>query len=340
MYQIYQDISQGNQSAARIARLRGQLKLQNLDGFIIPHADEYQGEYIPEYAERLAWVSGFTGSAGMAIVLADTAAIFVDGRYTIQVADQIDAAVMTAHDLFAPGVPDWIKQNLPSGAKLGFDPWLLTASEAEKFQKAAHAANAEIIAVDINPIDAVWDDAPAKPSKPISAQPQEFAGQSAADKIAEIQKKLIDKSADAVVLTLCDSVSWLFNIRGNEIAHNPVVLAYAIVPAKGKASLFIEKTKVPSTLVNTLDQTTTLCSPNNFEAALTKLGKSSAHVMLDKSTAPEKVRLTLLAARASIIDATDPCILPKAIKNQAELNGARAAHKRDGVAMARFLVLA
>ncbi len=337
MYQIYQDISQGDKSASRIARLRKHLEAQNLDGFIIPHSDEFQGEYIPEYAERLAWISGFTGSAGMAIVLKDKAAIFVDGRYTIQVAEQIDANIFTAHDLFKPGVSDWIKQNLPKGGKLGFDPWLLTSREAEKFQKSAHSAEGETIAVEQNLVDFVWEDAPAKPSKPIFAQSIEYAGQTTVDKVAAIQTKLIEKSADAVVITLTDSVSWLFNIRGNEIAHNPVVLAYAIVPAKGKALLFLDKDKVPNDVMNELEATTKIIAPNKFEAALTDLGKANAHVMLDKATAPEKVRLILLAAHATIIPAQDPCILPKAIKNKTELQGARDAHKRDGVAMARFL---
>ncbi len=337
MYQIYQDISQGDQSASRIASLRKQLEIHDLDGFIIPHSDEYQGEYIPQYAERLAWVTGFTGSAGIAIILKDKAAIFVDGRYTIQVSEQIDKKIITAHDLFKPGVADWIKNNLPKGGKLGFDPWLLTAKEASTYQKAAHAADGKTIAVDTNLIDEIWHDAPAKPSKPIMAQPLEYAGQTTADKIAAIQQTIKQKSADVVVLTLTDSVSWLFNIRGNEIAHNPVVLAYAIVPVKGKAMLFLDKAKVSDDVLATLSPTTDITSPDDFETALSALGKAGARVMLDKATAPEKIRLTLLAAQAPVIAATDPCVLPKAIKNKAELQGARDAHKRDGIAMARFL---
>ncbi len=337
MYQSFKDVSQRDQSTSRITALRDELKNQNLDGFIIPHADEFQGEYLPAYAERLAWLTGFTGSAGSAIVLQDKAAIFVDGRYTIQGAEQTDETVITTLGLADITPTKWLKENLKSGQRLGFDPWLLTASQTDKFEKTAHSADAELIGVKINPVDTIWSDQPEKPSKPVFAQPMQYAGQSTADKITEIQKTLKDKGADAAVITRSDSVSWLFNIRGAEITHNPVVLSYAIINANAKAQLFIDPAKVPEDVAATLNQTTNIQSPDQFQSALDTLGKASAHVLLDKATTPEQIRLLLLNNNASIISGDDPCVLPKATKNRAELQGARAAHLRDGAVMARFL---
>ncbi|VAV95719.1 Xaa-Pro aminopeptidase [hydrothermal vent metagenome] len=337
MYQSFKDTSQRKHSANRVSALRTELEKQNLDGFIIPHADEFQGEYLPAYAERLAWLTGFTGSAGSAIVLADKAAIFVDGRYTIQVAEQIDDTVISALDSAKTAPDKWLAKNLKSDQRLGFDPWLLTASQTEKFKKAAHTAGAELVSLVQNPIDTIWHDQPEKPSKPLFAHPLQFAGKTTADKIAQIQKTLKEKDADAAVLSRTDSVSWLFNIRGNEITHNPVVLSYAIVKAKGKAQLFVDRAKVPEGVASLLAQTTDIQAPGQFASALGDLGKANAHVLLDKTTAPEQIRAILHDARASIITRADPCVLPKAIKNDVELSGARAAHLRDGAVMARFL---
>ncbi len=337
MYQSFKDASQHKHSASRVSALRAELEKQNLDGFIIPHADEFQGEYLPAHAERLAWLTGFTGSAGSAIVLADKAAIFVDGRYTIQVAEQTDKAVFTALDSTDMAPDKWLGENLKSGQRIAFDPWLLTASQTEKFKKAALAANAELVSLAQNPVDSIWHDQPAKPSKPLFAQPLQFAGKTSADKIAQIQKTLKEKGADAAILSRTDSVSWLFNIRGNEITHNPVVLSYAIIRATGKAQLFADRAKVPEDVASLLAQTTDIKAPDQFADALGDLGKANAHVLLDKTTAPEQIRAILHDARASIITGPDPCLLPKAIKNDVELSGARAAHLRDGAVMARFL---
>jgi len=337
MYQSFKDISQREHSAKRLCALRQRLKELNLDGFIVPHSDEFQGEYLPAYAERLAWLTGFTGSAGSAIVLADKAAIFIDGRYTIQVVEQTDSTAFTALNITDITPTKWVEENLNSGSRLGFDPWLLTASATDKFEKAAHGADAILIATQSNPIDDIWSDQPEKPSKPIFAQELQLAGKPTSDKISDIQKILKDKKADAAILTLSDSVSWLFNIRGAEIVHNPVVLAYAIINQTGKAQLFIDAKKVPKDIAARFAKTTNIESPDQFQQALAALGKSSARVLLDKSTAPEQIRRTLLDAKASIIDARDPCILPKALKNEAEQHGARTAHQRDGAVMARFL---
>jgi len=337
MYQSFKDVSERKHSAKRISALRDELKKQNLDGFIIPHSDEFQGEYLPAYAERLAWLTGFTGSAGSAVVLASKAAIFVDGRYTIQVVEQTDKTIISPLDSADTPPTKWVGKNLAAGQRLGFDPWLMTASESEKFEKAALSAGAELVSVAINPIDTIWTDQPQKPSKQIFSQPLEFSGQSTDKKIAAIKKTLKEKTADSAVITLTDSVSWAFNIRGAEITHNPVVLAYAIINADNKAQLFIEPDKVPDDVAADLAQTTDIIAPDQFENHLINLGKAGRHILLDKTTAPEHIRSTLIAAGAKIITADDPCIMPKAIKNKVELEGARNAHHRDGAVMARFL---
>jgi Xaa-Pro aminopeptidase len=337
MYQNFHDASQGEQAKQRISALRAELKKQNLAGFIIPHSDEFQGEYLPAYAERLAWLTGFTGSAGLAIVLQDSAAIFVDGRYKIQVVEQTDKSVITALDIFETTPQEWLAKNLDSGKVIAYDPWLLTPAQTEKFKKAAHKANGTLQGLTQNPIDTIWHDQPARPNAPVFSQPMQFAGKSEKDKLKEIRKQLASDGNEAAIITLSDSISWLFNIRGKEITHNPVVLAYAIVPAKGKASLFIDPAKIPEEVSTRLKPTTTIKPLDTFLPDLTKLGKDGARVLLDKSTAPEKVRVTLSNSNAIIISADDPCILPKAIKNQTELAGARAAHRRDGAVMARFL---
>lgn len=337
MYQSFSDTSEGAKSAERIAKLRRHLALQGLDGFIIPHADEYQGEYLPAYAERLAWLTGFTGSAGTAIILRDKAVIFVDGRYTIQVREQIDQSVVSPLDVMQHRPSQWLQENIAADLKIGFDPWLMTAGETQKFERAALAANAELVACEKNPIDAIWTDQPTRKTARIFSQPLQFTGKSVDEKISQLKKQLEKKQADAAVITLSDSVSWAFNIRGNEITHNPVVLAYAIINATGKAQLFVDADLVDEDVKASLANAARIEPVAGFAKSLEKLGKSNAHVLLDKNTAPEQIRRILLEAHASIIDSPDPCVLPKATKTEAELNGARAAHRRDGVAMARFL---
>ncbi|HHI81890.1 MAG TPA: M24 family metallopeptidase, partial [Rhizobiales bacterium] len=337
MFQSYDDISEKDQSAGRIAALRAWLADNGLDGFILHRGDEFQGEYVAAYAGRLSWLTGFTGSAGVVIVLKDKAAIFVDGRYTIQVKEQTDDSVLTALDVTSEPPAKWLAKNVSAGEKIAFDPWLLTTAQVEKYQKQAQSANARLVAVDHNPVDAIWTDQPARPSGKIFTQPIELAGRAAHEKIAGIQKQLNDKKAKAVVLTLSDSVSWLFNIRGSEIAHNPVVLAFAIVPESGKAQLFLDAAKVPDEVHKQLERTTTIEPPENFAPALARLAGSGAAIMVDPDHAASAIITLIEENGGAIIRASDPCILPKACKNEAELNGARAAHRRDGAVMARFL---
>ena len=318
---------------SRVTALRLLLKKQRLTGLIIPRQDEFQGEYVAAYAERLRWLTGFAGSWGIAILTLNKGAIFVDGRYTIQVRQQVDTKLFTPHHLVDEPPAAWIAENLKKGDVLGYDPWLLTADQAERFAAACAKVGAKLQALASNPIDTIWEDQPKRPTASLSVQPLQFAGQSVADKLAMIAKLLAKAGADATVLTQPDSVAWAFNIRGHDVPYTPVVLAYAILKKKGKAELFIDKAKLPEDVQAHLKKSVTLKKPAEFESALKALGKSA--IQIDGNWAPAKIKLAL--AKAKIINATDLCVLPKAKKNKTEQEGARAAHRRDGVAMSRFL---
>jgi Xaa-Pro aminopeptidase len=318
---------------SRVNALRLLLKKQKLSGLIIPRQDEFQGEYVASYAERLRWLTGFAGSWGLAILTLSKGAIFVDGRYTIQVRQQVDTKLFTPHHLIDEPPATWIAENLKKGNALGYDPWLLTADQAERFAAACAKIGAKLVPLAANPIDTIWEDQPKRPTASLSVQPLQFAGQSVAEKLAMIAKLLGKAGADATVLTQPDSVAWVFNIRGHDVPYTPVVLAYAILRKRGKAELFIDKIKLPEDVQAHLKKSVTIKKPAEFESSLKALGKSA--VQIDNNWAPAKIKLAL--ARAKIINATDLCILPKAKKNKTEQEGARAAHRRDGVAMSRFL---
>ena len=316
----------------RVALLRAELKGRKLTGFFVPRADEFQGEYVPAHAERLRWLTNFRGSAGVAIVTLKKAAIFVDGRYVIQVRQQVDEKIFQPFHLMDEQPTTWIAKNLKTGDRLGFDPWLVTADQARRFRDACEGVGAAFVPVDGNPIDAVWQDQPPPPMAEIVTQPTQFAGRTAAEKIKEIQKAL---KADAVVLTQPDSVAWLLNLRGFDVPHTPVVNAYAILPKRGKAELFIAPEKLTEEVRTHLKKIAVTRKPKEIGAALKLLGKS--RVLIDPAWAPERLRDTLARARAEIVTGPDPVSLPKARKNQVEQEGARAAQRRDGVAVSRFL---
>lgn len=328
-------MSKAPRSASPVALLRAELKRRKLTGFIIPRQDEFQGEYVAPYAERLRWLTGFAGSWGMAILTQTKGAIFVDGRYTIQVRQQVDAKIFVPQHLVDEPPEAWIVKNLKKGDTLGFDPWLTTASEAKRLSEACAKVGAKLVPVADNPIDAIWADQPARPTAPITSQPTQFAGKSAADKVVEIAKAL--GTADAVVITQPDSVAWLLNLRGFDVPYTPVVAAYAILPRKGKAQLFIDAAKAPEDVRDHLKRVAIVRQPSEITAALKALGKAKATVQLDPVWTPEAIQATLTAAKAKVVHAPDPCILPKARKNSVEQEGARAAQRRDGAAMARFL---
>ena len=318
---------------SRVAALRQNLKKLRLTGFIIPRQDEFQGEYVAAYAERLKWLTGFAGSWGLAIITLKKGAFFVDGRYTIQVQTQVDSKLFTPQHLIDEPPTAWIAENLKKGDVLGFDPWLMTADQAERFAAACAKVGAKLQPVTTNPIDLIWEDQPKRPTEKLSVQPLQFAGQSVADKLAMISKLLGKAGADATVVTQPDSVAWAFNIRGHDVPYTPVVLGYAILKKKGKAELFIDKAKLPEDVAAHLKKSVGIKKPSELEAALKALSKST--VQIDATWAPAKIKSAL--GKAKIINATDLCILPKAKKNATEQEGARAAHRRDGVAMSRFL---
>ena len=319
----------------RVALLRAELKRQKLTGFFVPRADEFQGEYVPAYAERLLWLTNFRGSAGIAIVTLKKAAIFVDGRYVIQVRQQVDEKIFQPFHLMEEPPSQWISRNLKKGDRLGFDPWLVTADQAKRLVEACASVGANFVALESNPIDAVWKDQPPRPAATLATQPTQFAGRTAADKVKDLRKSL--GPVDAVVLTQPDSVSWLFNLRGFDVPHTPVVAAYAILPAKGKAQIFIARNKLTEEVKAHLRAIATTHEPKDIGAALKALGKARARVLIDPAWTPERIRELLVKAKATVITGTDPVSLPKARKNAVEQEGARAAQKRDGVAVSRFL---
>ena len=319
----------------RLALLRAELKARKLTGLLVPRQDEFQGEYVAAYAERLKWLTGFGGSWGLAIVTLKKAAIFVDGRYTIQVRGQVDTKLITPQHLIDEPPTAWIAKNLKKGDRLGFDPWLVTADQAKRFREACEGVGAAFVPVDSNPIDAIWKDQPARPAAPLSTQPTQFAGRTAADKIKDMQKAIAGH--DAVVLTQPDSVAWLFNLRGFDVPFTPVVPAYAILHAKGKAELFVSPEKLTEEVKTHLKKIAITRKPSEIEASLKALGKAKAKVLIDGAWTPERIREVLAKSKATVATGTDPATFPKARKNAVEQEGARTAQRRDGVAMTRFI---
>ena len=320
---------------ARLALLRSELKTRKLTGFIVPRQDEFQGEYVAAYAERLRWLTGFSGSWGVCIVTRKKAAIFVDGRYTIQVRSDVDTELITPRHLVDEPPTAWIEKTLTKGGRLGFDPWLVTADQAKRYRDACEKAGATLVAVDSNPIDAIWADQPARPVAAISTHPTQFAGRSAADKLKDMRNAIAGH--DAVVLTQPDSVAWVFNLRGFDVPFTPVVAAYAILHAKGKAEIFIAPEKLTEDVNAHLKKIAVTRPPSEIEAALKALGKARSRVLIDPDWTPDRIREVLAKAKVTVATGADPSRLPKARKNAIEQEGARSAQRRDGVAISRFL---
>jgi Xaa-Pro aminopeptidase len=321
--------------AERLKALRQELTVQGLDGFLVPMADQYQNEYVPASAQRIAWLTGFTGSAGMVVVLRETAAAFTDGRYTLQIAEQVDGDLYERLHIGETPPPDWVASNLPNGGKLGFDSWLFAQDAVARYRKGAEAAGGELVAVAENPLDAVWGDQPDEPMALVVPHDMAFAGESSADKRARLAKGLAASKVAATVITAPDSIAWLLNIRGGDVPHSPLPLSLAILYGDGRVDLFLDAAKRGRGLTDHLGNEVSLQPAEAFAPALDALAGS--RVQLDPGSTASWVFERLEAAGAEITRATDPCQLPKAIKNEVELNGARAAHGRDGVALVRFL---
>ncbi len=323
--------------AEKLARLRAELARQGAQGFIVPRSDEHQGEYVPQSADRLAWLTGFTGSAGLAVVLPSSAALFVDGRYTLQAKDQIEAALYAQRHLVEEPAADYIAQALKPGETLGYDPWLLTPGEVERYRAACDKAGGKLKALKSNPLDAIWQDRPPPPASPAVPHPAEFSGKASADKRRELARKLAEEKADAAVLTAPDSICWLLNMRGGDLTYTPVALCFAILNADASIDLFIDRRKVSGELAQHLGPEVRHAQPDALGAALARLGAGKKRVLADPATCASWIFDRLTEAGAVIIRAPDPCLLPKACKNPVELEGSRNAHRRDGAALTRFL---
>ncbi|MFN4095196.1 MAG: aminopeptidase P family protein [Sphingomonas sp.] len=321
--------------AARLQALREQLQRDQLHGFVVPLTDEHMSEYVGGYAQRLGWLTGFQGSAGSAVVLPQAAAIFTDGRYTIQVRQQVDGANWEYVPVPQVSIADWLRDHAPQGGRIGYDPWLHTRGWVEEAKKALAERGAELVAVSRNPIDAVWDDQPAPSDAKLAVQGDDAAGRTSASKRAEIADWLAERKADAVVLSALDSIAWVFNVRGADVSHTPVALAYAIVNADGTADLFVARDKVGDDVAQHLGNAVRVHDRSAFAPALAQF--AGKRVAADPAGSVAAIFDALDSGGASILPVRDPVVLAKAIKNDAEISGHKAAQARDGAALARFL---
>lgn len=335
-YQSFEEKSDPTQVAPRLAAVRAQLATMGIDGILIPRTDVHQGEYVPDSDARLAYLTGFTGSAGLAAVTADIAALFVDSRYTLQAPAQTDTALVTVLDTTTVKPGPWLAEHLPAGARLGFDPWLHTPGRLAPIREALENAGIELIPVE-NPVDAIWEDRPNAPKGPIEVLGHNRTGKSTEAKLAELRTTMNKDGADAVVLTLPESLCWLFNVRGRDVPHNPFVLGFAIVPAEGTPTLFVADNKLTDENRQALEGIAELRDKGEFETALAQLAAAESSVWFDPETAPIRVKSVLSDAGARLIEKRDPVLLPKARKNDVELAGMREAQKLDGIAVAKFL---
>ncbi|MEH3038646.1 MAG: aminopeptidase P family protein [Sphingomonas paucimobilis] len=319
----------------RLSALRAHLATLDLTGFVVPLTDEYMSEYVGDYAQRLAWLTGFRGSAGSAVVLRDIAAMFTDGRYTLQVREQVDAADWQFVQVPATSMADWLRSNARQGDRIGFDPWLATVDWVAATQRALADVGAVLVPVAANPIDALWTDRPAPSPAPMTVQDDTLTGRTSADKRAAIGEWLAERRADAVVLTALDSIAWTFNVRGSDVAHTPVALSYAIVHADGTAELFAEPGKVGEDVARHLGNAVTVRPMTDFAATLGRF--AGKRVAADPDRAVAAIHEALRRGGATVVAERDPTVLAKAIKNPVEIAGHRSAQARDGAAMVRFL---
>lgn len=321
--------------AARLADLRRVLAGQQLDGFVVPLTDEHQSEYVGAYAQRLQWLTGFGGSAGTAVVLAGKAAIFTDGRYTIQVREQVSGEEWEYVPVPEQSVAGWLAAQAPPRARIGYDPWLHTRDWVDATSAVIAPRGGTLVAVETNPLDALWIDRPAPSPAKLVPYDDTLAGQPSAAKRAQVSDWLAERGADALVLTALDSIAWALNVRGADVAHTPVALAYAIVDADGSAELFVAPGKVDEAVLRHLGNAVTVRDRADFPAALGRYrGK---RVAADPERSAAAIVAALEAGGASVVAERDPLVLAKALKNPAEIAGHRAASVRDGVAVSRFL---
>ena len=336
MRQTFDETTDPSFGPKHVPLIRAAMKAQGLDGFLVPHEDEHQNEYLPEANDRLGWATGFTGSAGAAVILADKAAIFVDGRYTLQVRDQVDAATFEIRDLVEGGVPAYLETAAAKGQLIGYDPRLHSPDALERLKAAAAKAGAALKPVAANPLDEAWGAArPAQPTAPVIPHALEHAGEESSAKRNRIGQVLAGKNADATVLTAPSSIAWLFNVRGGDVIRSPLPLGQAILNQDGTARLFLDPVKVSPELRAWLGNEVRLETPDDLPAALGEL--KGKRVLVDPGQSSAWYFDTLAQAGAEVVRSEDPCVLPRACKNPVEIAGAREAHARDGVAVTRFL---
>lgn len=328
-------------SAGRLAALREVLARMDLGGFIVPRADEHQGEYVPPGEERLAWLTGFTGSAGTALILETEAAIIVDGRYTIQVREQIDQTVFSPVELSRTTPEKWLTQHLLPGTSFGYDPWLHTDAQVKRLEKAVSDAGGTLVAVTANPLDEVWQDRPSAPQAPIRLHPLSVAGETAASKLERLRDDLVNAKVDGLIISDPHNVAWLFNIRGSDVPHTPIALGYALVPTRGRPTLFFAPERFDAAALTAVAPIADV-TPHGHRAlvdAIAKLKNETTHpaVRIDQDTGASALQQIVTLAEATFDIGPDPITRLKAIKNLREIEGARAAQRRDGAAVSRFL---
>ncbi|MBZ9957802.1 aminopeptidase P family protein [Mesorhizobium sp. BR1-1-14] len=337
MFQTFDSAGNPAVGRPRVALLRQWLAENGLDGFVVPRADEHQGEYVADRSARLKWLTGFSGSAGVAIILRDRAFIFVDGRYTLQVRGEVDLGIFSIESLVDNPPANWLKDNLGKGARLGFDPWLHTIGEVKALRASAEKTGAVLVPLETNPIDIIWKDQPEPPVAPIELHPIGFAGELAKDKLARLAAAIGKEGATHAVLTDPSSIAWAFNIRGGDVPHTPLALGFAVLAADGRHRLFMDSRKFSRQVAAYLTQLAEPHEPGEFEAAVVALAKSGAKIALDPVLAADRLRMLVEDNGGEVIAAPDPARIPRATKNQAEINGSRAAHRRDGAAVAKLL---
>jgi Xaa-Pro aminopeptidase len=336
-FQTFEEPESGVALTARLSAFREELARRKLTGFVIPRADQQQNEYVAPSEERLAWLTGFTGSAGMAIVLAQEAAVFVDGRYTLQAAKQVDRKAWNIEPLVDPPPENWLAKHLIAGDRLGFDPWLHTSAAAERLAAACAKAGAELVAVDTNPLDSVWTERPPPPLAPATVHGTQFSGEAEAEKLGRIRSEITKLGVDALVLSDSHAVAWTFNIRGADVSHTPLPLSYALVLKDGRPTIFIDHRKLSNSVRDHLEQTADVEEPDALAPKLTGLAQGGASIALDSVTAADALSRLIVAAGGKPVRGTDPVSLLKAVKNSTEIEGTRRAHRRDAVALTRFL---
>ena len=337
MFQSFDVTSTPRFGRERVSALRAAFDALGIDGLLVPRADEFQGEYVPASAERLSWLTGFTGSAGVALVTRNAAVVFVDGRYVTQLAEQVDGAVFAGGDLVGEPPHRWIGEHAPKGFRLGIDPWLHTGAEVRRLEKALAGSGGALVPLERNPLDAIWTDRPAEPLGRVSIQANDHAGELAKDKIARMAEAVGQGGADLLAVTDPSSIAWIFNIRGSDVPHTPHPLARAIVPAEGRPQLFLDKRKTGIEEEAYLTQLADLLPPAAFAESIKDLSRQGRRILIDPDHAPFALAEAIRADGGTVVEDADPARLPRARKNTVELAGSAGAHLQDGVAMVEFL---